>query len=113
MKQLVLLIVFSITGGFGLAQTEFIAYPATGKGVASTFVTDYHALGINPANLGWRSYEDKKFTMGSMETGFSLYSDALTKQTLRTSIRNAVINRNVDHISRDEAIGYAEGLRKF
>jgi len=98
--------------GFVISQTEYSAYPATGKGVSSTFVTDYHALGINPANLGWRAYEDKKVTMGTTETSFSLYSDVLTRETLRTSLLNVARNKNVDHISREEALGYAEDFAK-
>ena len=34
-------------------QTQGIAYSAVGKGVATTFVTDYHCLGINTSALGW------------------------------------------------------------
>ena len=37
------------------AQTELSNFTATGRGgVATTFATDYQAIGINPANLGRR-----------------------------------------------------------
>ena len=107
MKKL-LFLWFCLLGIIVFGQTEYIAYPAAGKGVASTFVTDYHALGINPANLGWRQYEDKKVTIGTTETGFSLYSDVLSKQTLRTSLKNAVRNKNLDEFTAEESLNYAK-----
>lgn len=82
--QLLLLLV-----GFGLpffsnSQTQGIAYTAAGKGVATTFLTDYHCLGINSSALGWGTgYAGKRFTTGTSEFGFGLYSDALNSQKLR------------------------------
>ena len=66
------------------AQTQGIAYTAVGKGVATTFLTDYHCLGINPSALGWGTgYDKKKWTMGSSEFSFGMYSDVLTSQKLK------------------------------
>ena len=60
------------------AQTQGVAYPAVGKGVATTFVTDYHSNGINSSMLGWGTgYEGKRFTMGTTEFSLGLYSDQL------------------------------------
>lgn len=87
-----------------LAQSELIAYPSAGKGVATTFVTDYHALGINPANLGWKSHEEKSFTMGTTELGFALNSDALRSQQLRDDIKGVITNKTLDSLSREEKI---------
>lgn len=102
-------ILFSLLLSFiANSQTEFSAYTATGKGVASTFLTDYHALGVNPANLGWREYDKYKITFGTTETAFSIYSDVLARQTLRTSIKNSVLNKNLDDFTTEEAIGYAK-----
>jgi hypothetical protein len=84
-----------------IAQNEFIAYPATGKGVSSTFVTDYHCLGINPANLGWQSYE-KSVTMGSSEFGLSIHSDSLAKQDLRDNIWGVARSGSLDTLSYDQ-----------
>lgn len=92
----------------GLSQTEYVAYTVAGKGVASTFVTDYHALGINPANLGWRTFENKKVTMGTMETALSVYSDVLTRSDLRGAIRSAIVNQNVDSLSAEQSLAYAK-----
>jgi len=66
------------------AQTQGIAYPAVGKGVATTYVTDYHCLGINSSALGWGTgYKDKHFTIGTSEFGFGIYSDSLTSDKLK------------------------------
>ncbi|MFT7158742.1 MAG: hypothetical protein ACI8Q1_003776 [Parvicella sp.] len=73
------------------AQYEMSSFTTTGRGGATTFVTDYQACGINPANLGWQSeFEDKKFTMGFTELTFSVHSDALTKDELRSEFKNAI-----------------------
>ena len=100
-------IVFSVNV---FAQTELIAYPATGKGVASTFVTDYHALGINPANLGWKAHPEKSFTTGSTEFGFSVYSDALSSQGLRDNFMGIIRNKSLDSLTREDKI---EAVKSF
>jgi hypothetical protein len=92
------------------AQNEFIAYPATGKGVSSTFVTDYHCLGINPANLGWKAYEKKSVTMGSSEFGMSIYSESLAKQDLRDNIWGVVRSGSLDSLTYDDKVKAAEGF---
>jgi hypothetical protein len=79
---LVLLSFFIITVSFG--QSQGIAYTAVGKGVATTFVTDYHALGINTSALGWKpEYGEKKFTLGTTEFGFGIYSDSMNVDRLK------------------------------
>ena len=89
------------------AQNEYIAYPATGKGVSSTFVTDYHCLGINPANLGWKAYDKKSVTMGSSEFGLSIYSESLAKQDLRDNIWGVAKNGSLDSMSYEDKIAAA------
>lgn len=101
MKKIVLIFSFFISV-VTIAQTELIAYPSVGKGVASTFATDYHALGINPANLGWKAYDDKSFTIGTTEFGFAVNSEALTNQGLRDDIKGIVVNRTLDSLSSEE-----------
>jgi len=103
MKKILSAIVILFTG-ITVAQTELIAYPSAGKGVASTFVTDYHALGINPANLGWQAYEDKSMTFGTTEFGFSINSDALKNQQLRDDIKGIIVNRTLDSLTKDEKL---------
>lgn len=67
-----------------MAQTEISAFTATGTGAVTTFVTDYQALGINPANLGWDAqFEGKRFTIGALDFGFSIHSEALSDPKFR------------------------------
>lgn len=93
-----------------ISQTEFIAYTATGKGVASTFVTDYHALGINPANLGWQRYPNKHFTTGTTEFGVSIYSSSLSKQGLRDNLWAVMKSQSLDTLTTQQK---ADAVRDF
>lgn len=97
------------------AQTQGIAYPAVGKGVATTFVTDYHCLGINASALGWGSgYEKYKFTVGGFEANGGLYSEALTSDRLKNFARTLYNQTKKDadkidwYAQRDVAAEYAE-----
>lgn len=92
------------------SQNEYIAYPATGKGVSTAFVSDYHCLGINPANLGWKKYEKKSVAMGTSEFGLSIYSESLAKQDLRDNIWGAVRSGSLDSLSNEEKIAAAQGF---
>lgn len=82
-----------------LAQTQGSAYTAVGKGVATTFVTDYHSLGINSSALGWGTgYKDKHFTLGMTEFSMGIYSDSLSSDKLSSlfrTIRNQVTGKTV------------------
>src|SRR5690606_744617 len=91
------------------AQNEYSAWPATGKGVSSTFVTDYHCLGINPANLGWKSYE-KSVTTSTSEFGLSIYSESLAKEDLRNNIWGVMKAGSLDTLSREQKIQAAQGF---
>lgn len=80
----VLLLAVVTTCHSAFSQTQSVAFPTVGKGVATPFVTDYHALGINVSGLGWGTgYEGKRFTMGSSEFGFGMYSDSLNSTKLK------------------------------
>ena len=71
-----------------IAQYELSSFTTTGRGGATTFVTDYQAIGINPANLGWTAeFEEKKIAMGFSEMSYSLHSEALSKQELRDQFK--------------------------
>ncbi len=86
MKKLILAL-FIFTAYFSHSQA--LPYTAFGKGVATTFLTDYQCLGINPSALGWGSgYDRKHFTIGSTEFSFSLFSDALSTKQLRDVFSN-------------------------
>ncbi len=67
------------------AQYELSSFTSTGRGGATTFATDYQAIGINPANLGWQyKFDDKHVALGFNELTFSAYSDALSKSEIRS-----------------------------
>ncbi|HLP56335.1 MAG TPA: DUF5723 family protein [Fluviicola sp.] len=83
-KYYSILVLALLTAGSIQAQTQSVAFPTVGKGVATPFVTDYHSLGINVSGLGWGTgYTGKRFTMGSSEFGFGIYSDSLTSDKLK------------------------------
>ncbi|MDX2359777.1 MAG: DUF5723 family protein [Crocinitomicaceae bacterium] len=93
------------------SQTQGIAYTAVGKGVATTFVTDYHCLGINTSMLGWGTgYEKKKFTIGMTEFSLGIYSDQLNTTKLKSlykAIRNDVTGQEQDPATWDQQAQYA------
>lgn len=100
---------------FSHAQTQGIAYTAVGKGAATTFVTDYHCLGINPSALGWGSgYEKYKKTVGGFEANGGLYSEALTSDRLKNFAKTMYNQTKKDadkidwYAQRDVAAEYAE-----
>lgn len=98
------------------AQTQGVAFSTVGKGVATPFVTDYQSLGINVSALGWGTgYENKRFTAGSTEFAFSIYSDSLNVTKLRNlykTVRNEVTNKDSEPFNyqqqKEAAAGYAE-----
>lgn len=102
MKRILLLCIsFLSMTAFG--QIESSSFTSTGRGGATTFVTDYQALGINPANLGWASkFEDKKFTMGFNEITYSIHSGALSKQELRDEFTTMIRNKSTKSFTIDE-----------
>jgi hypothetical protein len=61
MKKYLLTALLSMYSFLSFSQAEMSVYSATGRaGVATTFVTDYQAIGINPANLGFGRVNDSK-----------------------------------------------------
>jgi hypothetical protein len=59
---------------------ELTSYAATGRGgIATTFATDYQAIGVNPANLGIRkSFRDPKVTFGFLEGNIGFFAENIT-----------------------------------
>ena len=106
-KIFIFLSAFSSCAVFG--QHEFSSFTATGRGGATSFVTDYQAVGINPANLGWASkYEDKKFTMGLSEFSYSVHSEVLTKQELRDAFSATISRDSLSAFTYDEKLKAAQ-----
>lgn len=86
------------------AQTESSAFTNTGRAVATPFATDYHCLGINPANLDLPSaFEGKSFTMGFMEIGASFYSEAFSKP----EVRQNVFSEEIESLSQADQVALA------
>lgn len=72
-----------------VGQSELSVFTTTGRAASTTFVTDYQAIGINPANLGWTwRHAGKHVAFGLAEGSYSVYSNALT----RADIRNRLLN---------------------
>ena len=91
MKKLLLLLSLVIASTytvFGQAEGSVVSASARG-GVATTFVTDYQSIGINPGNLGLRSkYETKHVTFGFMEMNASAFAKGVTTQQMKDYIFN-------------------------
>ena len=102
MKLQLLFLTFSIISINVFSQTQSIAYPEVGKGVATTFVNDYHSLGVNSSALGWGTgYKDKKITVGMSEFGFGIYSDSLSSDKLKNfykAVKGEITNSQTDSI---------------
>ncbi len=106
MKKIYIILFLAVSLGVQ-AQYENSSFTNTGRGCATTFATDYEALGINPANLGWNwKFSDKKFAMGFAEFGASITSDALTKSQLRSSV-SAIIGGHSNNLTYEDKIGAA------
>ncbi|WP_169515041.1 DUF5723 family protein [Hymenobacter norwichensis] len=70
------------------AQTELNNFSTVARGgVATTFVTDYQAIGINPANLGRTGNARVAFTIG--EFGVGVGSQSLSRSQLEKFVKHA------------------------
>lgn len=81
LRFLFLIVLLIVSTKITLAQHEMSSVKFTGKGIATSVANDYEAIGINPANLGWPG-DNKKFHLTFLETGASIWSDALQKSEL-------------------------------
>ncbi|MEY3398814.1 MAG: hypothetical protein RL220_1408 [Bacteroidota bacterium] len=93
------------------AQTESSAFTNTGRGVATPFATDYHCLGINPANLDIPiPYEGKSMTFGVFELGASFYSEAFSKLEVRQNMFGEKIGKLSFQDQKDLAAEFANSV---
>ncbi len=94
------------------AQTQNSAYTAVGKGVATTFLTDYQCLGINNSALGWGTgFENTRFTLGTSELNIGIQSPALNKERLQNAyqaIMNEVRGNNEDPFDVQQQVNAAQ-----
>jgi hypothetical protein len=94
-----------------IAQTQGISYTAVGRGVATTFVNDYHSLGINSSTLGWGNDYGKRFTTGTTEFNFGVYSDSLNADRLKKlykAIRADITGKDKDPAAWSEQKQFAQ-----
>lgn len=109
------IISFICAGLFALsvnAQTQNSAYTAVGKGVATTFLTDYQCLGINNSALGWGTgFDNIRFTLGTSELNIGIQSPELNKERLKNAyqaIMNEVKGNNDEPFNVQQQIDAAE-----
>lgn len=108
MKNLLFALLAFVILPANYAQFESSSFTSTGRGGATTFATDYQAIGINPANLGWEyKFDSKKVAFGLSEMTYSLHSEALSKEDLRSSFKD-VINGNGDDFTYAEKVQAAQ-----
>lgn len=116
MKGTTLLAIASLfVGAYGFGQTQYSAYTAVGKGVATTFLRDYQALGINSSALGWGTgFDNKKAVVGTSEFAFGISSPELNKERLQNfskAVMNQIRDRDNNQFDldaqKDAALAYA------
>jgi hypothetical protein len=104
MKKLLTIALVCTTLISARAQSEETSFSATGRGgTATSFVTDYQAIGINPANLGFET--DNAFSLGVGEFGYGLFSNALVKDDVR-----AILFNNEDSLSAEDQVTLARSF---
>lgn len=108
MKKIICLLLAGFSSGHLFAQIEYSSFTSTGRGGATTFATDYQAVGINPANLGWSNIYKKKVTMGYAEMTYSIYSEALTRTDLRSTIGGMIKGDSAAKFTQQQKIDAAK-----
>ncbi len=84
MKNIVYIIIALFIISDTNAQTEGSAFTLTGRGASTTFASDYQALGINPANLGYGiNNGNKRIALGTSEFGFSTSSKLFNNDVIK------------------------------
>lgn len=110
MRSLLLTLAVLTSGFLSFSQTQGISYTAVGRGAATSFVTDYHSLGINSSALGWGNEYGKRTTMGTTEFNLGFYSDSLNADRLKDlyrAIRNDIRDEEQDPADWQQQQQYA------
>ncbi len=102
MKKSLLMGSLMLVSVCAFSQIEGGAFTETGRGAAAAFVTDYQALGINPANIAFGNEYNKRYTFGLGQMTLSNYAEGFTKSNLRGAILGVD-----DDISADEQFNAA------
>lgn len=87
MKKIALAVIVLSAASPIWAQLEGGAFTETGRGASTAFVTDYQALGINPANIAFGNEYNKKFTFSLFQFSVSDYAEGFTKENLSNAIK--------------------------
>ena len=96
MNKIKIIVLLFFTSTLVFAQGEGSVFSSTGRGVSTTFATDYQALGINPANLGWsKEFKEKTIAFGLGETGFSASSKLFNNESI-LDVKPLSLNFGVD-----------------
>jgi hypothetical protein len=104
-KNVMLSLLFIAAFGAAYPQSDLGVFTATGRGAATPFVTDYQAIGINPAHLNLPSeFEGKSVTFGMMEGAGSVYSSFLNKE----EVRNTLFRNDFQTLNQEERKMYAD-----
>ncbi len=99
------LICFCVSNLFGQEQGVFTIVGRAG--VSTSFVSDYQALSINPANLGIRkTFRDPIISVGFLESNITISSEALTRKELV----NAIFNSSSQTFSYAEKVAGAKKI---
>lgn len=89
MKRFILAIILVFSLNISVNAQGLSVFSATGRGgVATTFVSDYQALGINPANIGYRSsFRSPNITFGFLEGNIDFFAEALTRKEVFDNVK--------------------------
>jgi hypothetical protein len=89
MKNIYAIFLFLVLSGSmnSYSQTDINSFNSVGNGYSTTRLSDYQCLGINPANLGW-TWDNHSISVGLGETGFNIYTNALTKHQVTHDLFN-------------------------
>jgi len=111
MRKLILIALVLATSTKAFSQIEYSSFSLTGKGIATTLATDYQTIGINAANLGFKSsFEDKNFSMGYTEFAYSIHSDIFTRESLRNQVSALIKQDNSQKLTYDEKLELAHDV---
>jgi hypothetical protein len=94
---------------------ELTSYAATGRGgIATTFATDYQAIGVNPANLAIRkSFRDPKITFGFLEGNLGFFAENITfGQILKSYFPSTFNNKQNYQLTYPQKEAAAKDLTK-
>lgn len=104
----ILLPVFILLAWNAQAQLESGVFTATGRGAVTPFVTDYQAIGINPANLDLTpEYESTTVTFGFAEGSAGLYSQFFSKE----AVRKTIFGGDFEQLNQQQRQEYADEIR--